>query len=124
MARFNWDLARRRDPREDPNITLQADHDRMVVFSRLCDYPMSITPEELRKDPAGAKAQADEIQLVLDSDLELCRWAADALPAPERRKFLRRAEREHRQCSAWLTVATGEAFSTRPPKRHRIDRQP
>lgn len=123
MAPFDWDLARRRDVRADPNLKLDADRTKTTVLRRLGNHPMSFTPHELRQDPDGAREHADEIQLRLDSDLELCRWAAEALPSTERRKFLRRAEREHKEASMWLAIMTGEAFSTKPVTRHRIGRR-
>jgi hypothetical protein len=81
---------------------------------------MTISWQQIRDDRAGARAHADQIQLSLDQDLELWRWAAEALPARERDKLMRAVEREHAQSSGWLVSATGEAFAVNPPKRHRI----
>jgi hypothetical protein len=122
MPPFNWELARRRDPRPDPHLKLDADRQKLVAVERLRGHPMSFTAAELNKDPDGAREHADEIQRHLDADLKLCLWAADALPADDRHKSLQRAEDEHKNASTWLSIHTGEAFSTRPPGRRRIGR--
>jgi hypothetical protein len=120
VARVNWDLARRRDPHPDPNERLRTDQARMATIERLRDRPMSVTIRDLSNDPGAARAEADAIQRRLKDDLERCRWASEALTERERRAFVRRAEREHSRISTWLSILTGEAFSVRPPGRHRI----
>jgi hypothetical protein len=93
---------------------------RLAFIERHRSQPMTVSVSAMRADRDGAREHADQIQAQPDCDLELWRWATEALPATERQGVLREAERAHRECSSWLSILTGEAFCVKPPGRHRI----